>query len=134
MVIFLLWITLICCCVANGYIYDHVDAPQSYHYMMIVGLVAVILLFIHRLYTRHWKPIKEAHSQHIPVFISSTFTAAIVGGSSLFAIHTGEVTWGFFFASFTGFILFGLAALKEKNYVWKLAVHIGSLIFDNDLF
>ena len=60
MVIFLLWLGLVCCGVANGLVYDHVQAPQSYYYMVISSIVAVILLVVHRVYTRNWyDPIDE---------------------------------------------------------------------------
>lgn len=117
MVIFLLWLGLICCAVANGLIYDRVQAPEINHYLLIVGLVAAILLAIHRFYTRHWEAIEDEHSKHSSVFISSTIVSVIVGVSSLFAVHVGEVSWGFPFGCFTAFVLFGVAALKERKYV-----------------
>jgi len=117
MVIFLLWIGLVCCAVANGLIYDHVNVPDKYYYMMIVCLVAAVLLVVHRIYTKHWYPIKDVNSQHGPIFIASMFTSFVVGGSSLFAVHVGEVSWGFSFGCLTGFILFGIAASKENSYI-----------------
>ena len=117
MVIFFLWLGLICCAVANGLIYDRVQVPEINHYLMLVGLVAVILLAIHRLYTRHWETIEDVHSKHNSVFIPSTIVSVVVGLSSLFAVHVGEVSWGFPFGCFTAFILFGIAALKERKYV-----------------
>ena len=118
MVIFLLWLGLVCCGVANGLIYDHVQAPQSYHYMMIPSIIAVILLIIHRVYTRHWYgAIIEGDEHHPSIFSGSAVISFIVTLSSLFAVHTGEVSWGFFVACMTMLLAFTIATLKERSYV-----------------
>ena len=118
MVIFLLWLGLVCCGVANGFIYDHVQAPQSYHYMMIPSIIAVILLVVHRVYTRNWyDPIDEIDDHHSSVFSGSAVILFIVTLSSLFAVHTGEVSWGFFIACTTMLLSFCIATIKERSYV-----------------
>lgn len=130
MVIFLLWLGLLSCCIANGVIYDSVQVPERFYYMSVVGIISLVLLTVHRIYTRRWVPVKEAMYHHSPVFMMSTVTSFVVCGTSLLAIHIGETSWGFFFASLTAFILYGIAALKEKAYIWELlAARIGSLIF-----
>ena len=117
MVIFLIWLGLLCCCIANGEIYDCVQVPERFYYMGVVGFVALIILTIHRVYTRHWGPVKDAMYHHSPVFVMSTVTSFVLSGTSLLAIHVGEASWGFFFASLTAFILYGIAAIKEKSYI-----------------
>ena len=118
MVIFLLWLGLVCCGVANGLVYDHVQAPQSYYYMVISSIIAVILLVVHRVYTRNWyDPIDEIDDHHSSVFSGSAVILFIVTLSSLFAVHTGEVSWGFFVACMTMLLLFCIATIKERSYV-----------------
>lgn len=118
MVIFLLWLGLVCCGVANGLVYDHVQAPQSYYYMVISSIVAVILLIIHRVYTRHWYGASiEGDEYHPSVFSSFAVILFVVTLSSLFAVHTGEVSWGFFIGSSTMLLAFTVATLKERSYV-----------------
>jgi hypothetical protein len=118
MVIFLLWLGLVCCGVANGLVYDHVQAPQSYYYMVISSIVAVILLVVHRVYTRNWyDPIDEIDDHHSSVFSGSAVILFIVTLSSLFAVHTGEVSWGFFVACTTMLLSFCIATIKERSYV-----------------
>ena len=113
----LIWLGLICCGIANGLIYDHVQVPERYYYMMLVLFIGVIILLIHRFYTWKWKPTKDVNYQHVPLFISSMITSIIVGVSSLFGINTGELSWGFFFGCITGFLVFGLASLRENYYL-----------------
>jgi len=113
MVIFLLWLGLVCCGVANGFVYDHVQTPQSYYYMVISSIIAVILLVVHRFYTCNWHD--EDH--HSSVFSGSSVIFFIVTLSSLFAVHTGEVSWGFFIACMTMLLSFCLATIKERSYV-----------------
>jgi len=118
MVILLIWFGLICCGVANGLIYDHVLAPQSYYYMMIPSIIAVILLIVHRVYTRHWYgPTDEGDPHYTIMFGGSATISFIVGVSSLFAIRTGEVSWGFFIALLTMFIAFCIARMREVIYI-----------------
>lgn len=118
MVIVLLWLGLICCGMANGLIYDHVEAPQSYYYMMIPSIIAVILLVVHRIYTRHWySPTDESDPHHTIMFGGSVAISFIVGLSSLFAVRTGEVSWGFFIACVTMFVSFCIARMRESAYV-----------------
>ena len=118
MVIFLIWLGLVCCGVANGLIYDHVQAPQSYYYMVISSIVAVILLVVHRVYTRNWyDPIDEIDNHHSSVFSGSAVILFIVTLSSLFAVHTGEVSWGFFVACMTMLLSFCIATIRERSYV-----------------
>ena len=113
MVIFLLWLGLVCCGVANGFVYDHVQTPQSYYYMVISSIIAVILLVVHRFYTCNWHD--EDH--HSSVFSGLSVIFFIVTLSSLFAVHTGEVSWGFFIACMTMLLSFCLATIKERSYV-----------------
>ena len=116
MVIFLLWLLLISCGIASGYIYDHVEIPQSYYY--IVVSVAVVTLILHRVYTRKWhKPTTEMDVRHPLLFGGSAIVSFVVGLSSLFAVHTGEVSWGFFIGCLSVFILLCLAATREIHYV-----------------
>ncbi len=117
MVIFLLWLGLLCCCIANGVIYDCVQTPDRFYCMGAVGLVAIVILTIHCIYTRHWVPVKEAMYRNSPVFTMSAVISLAICGTSLLSIHMGECSWGFFFASLTAFILYGIAAIKEKSYI-----------------
>jgi len=118
MVIFLLWLGLVCCGVANGLIYNHVQTPQSHYYMVITSITAVILLIIHRVYTRHWYgAIIEGDEHHSSIFSGSAVISFIVTLSSLFAVHTEEVSWGFFVACMTMLLAFTITAMKERSYV-----------------
>ena len=115
--IFLIWLGLICCGVANGLIYDHVQAPQSYYHMVISSIIAIILLIVHRIYTRNWhSPTDEADPHYTVIFGGSAIISFIVGFASIFAVHTGEVSWGFLIALVTVFISFGIASLREMHY------------------
>ena len=117
MVIFLIWLGLVLCGVANGLIYDHVQAPQSYYYMVIPGIVAVIILVVHGVYTRHWYgAIDEGDEHHPSIFGGSACISFVAGFSSIFVIRVGEASWGFFIALMTMFVLFCLARMREEDY------------------
>ena len=118
MLIFLIWLELVCCGVVNGYIYDHVQAPWSYCVMLIPSIIAVILLFVHRVYTQLWYGgVFGGNDHHSSVFSTSAVILFVVTLSSLFAVHTGKVSWGFFVACLTMLVSFCVAAIKEKSYV-----------------
>lgn len=141
MIIFLLWLGIVCCSVANGLIYDHVNTPERYYYMVVPSVVAVILLIIHRVYTRDWtypkkKSKKKVQVQyHNQVFgVSALFSSAFMVAGLLTA-NNGEMPWGMFVGGLTAFVVFAVATIKESDYIWNLlAVRIGSLIFYDDLF
>ena len=118
MVIFLIWVGLICCGVANGLIFDHVQAPQSYYYMGIATFMAVILLLVHRIYTRKWSSPFDATDPHHPmIFGGSSILFFFVMICSLLGAFTEEVTWGFFIGCLTMFISFAIALTRERQYV-----------------
>jgi hypothetical protein len=115
--IFFIWLGLICCGVANGLIYDHVQAPQSYYYMVIPSILAVILLVVHHIYTRNWyDAIDEGDEQHSPIFGGSACLSFVAGFAAIFVVQTGEASWGFFIALMTMFVSFCLARIKEADY------------------
>jgi hypothetical protein len=117
MITFLVWLELVGCGVLNGYIYDHVQAPWSYCVMVIPIIVAVILLVVHRVYTQFWYGgFFEGDKYHPSVFSASAVILFVVTLSSLFAVHTGKVSWGFFVACLTMLVSFCVAAIKEKSY------------------
>lgn len=118
MVIFLIWLGLICCGVANGLIFDHIVTPQSYYYMAVVSVVAVGILIAHRIYTRKWsKPFNATDPHHPMIFGGSSILFFFVTICSVLGALTGEVTWGFFIGCVTMFVSFSIALTKERLYV-----------------
>lgn len=123
MVIGFLWFGLICCGVAVGLIYDYVQAPQSYYYMVAIGTVDVILLIYHRVYTRDWcKPKKKVkkngrRQEHFQVFGLSALFSIGAFASSLLTAKTGETSWGFFIGSTMVMVSFFIATARESYYV-----------------
>ena len=123
MVIALLWFGLICCGVANGLIYDYVNVPQSYYYMVIIGVINAVILVYHRVYTRDWctpkKKLKknERREEHFQVFGLSALFSVGVFASSLLTAKTGETSWGFFIGSTMVMVSFFIATARESYYV-----------------
>lgn len=114
MVIFLLWLGLVCCGVANGLIYDNVQTLQSYYYMVIPSAIAVMILIIHRICTRNWCDSGDNH--HSSIFGGSAVISFVMVIASLFASHTGDVSSGFLVGCLTVMIAFSIAAIKERSY------------------
>ena len=123
MVIGLIWIGLICCGVASGLIYDHVEVPHSYYYMVIPSAIAIMLLVIHYHYTMDWcKPRNKAKKngirhQHFQVFGLSAMFSAAAFLSSVLSVRSGETSWGFFIGSAMVAVSFFIATARESNYV-----------------
>ena len=114
MVIFLLWLGLVCCGVANGLIYDHVEAPQNYYYMVSVCFVDLVILVVYCIYTRDWCREDSLHSQ---VFGFSAFFAAGAFLMCFFLASPDKVSWGTFVGGITMFLSFAFAMVKEGDYV-----------------
>jgi hypothetical protein len=108
---------------ANGLIYDHVEAPQSYYYMAAIGTVNAIILVYHRVYTQDWcKPKKklkknERRQEHFQVFGLSAMFSAAAFLSSVLTSKTGETSWGFFIGSTMVMVSFFIATARESYYV-----------------
>jgi hypothetical protein len=126
MVIFLIWLGLVCCSVANCLIYDYVSAPGRYYYMMVPSIIASILLILHRVYTREWcEPPKKTKKtkkriqvqRHFQVFGFSAMFSSAMFLSAVLAVQTNEVSWGVFAGSTTAMVSFFIATARESYYV-----------------
>lgn len=117
MKITLLWVGFVCCALANGLIFDYVNDTEKYNYMMIVGVIALILLIIHRIYTRKWYiPKEKSDPQHSMVFGLSAGVSFFIGIIVLLSVKTNDASWGAAVGMGTAFICFLLAYLKEYKY------------------
>ena len=117
MKIFLLWLSFVCCGIANGVIYDYVCESDRLNYMMVVGAIALILLFIHRIFTRNWKRAESDTDPHHPmVFGISTGISFFVVVITLLSVKTNDASWGAAIGVCTAFVCFLLSYLKEMKY------------------
>lgn len=136
MKISLLWFCFVCCGIANGLIFDHVNEAVKYNYMVVVGVVALILLVVHRIITRRWyKPMKDSDPQHQLVFGLSTGVSCFVGIITLLSYKTNDASLGACVGVGTAFLCFLLAYLKEMKYTsvyWLIFNE--SLVFFRRLF
>jgi hypothetical protein len=123
MVIAFLWFGLICCGVAIGFIYDHVQAPQSCYYMVAIGTLDVILLIYHRVYTRNWwkqgEKIKKGNKTRYSFrpFGETAKLSIVLFASSILFLDAGEVSWGFLIGSAMVMVSFFMATAIESDYV-----------------
>jgi len=118
--IFFIWLGLVCCSVANWLIYDYVSASGWYYYMMIPSVFAIILLIVHRVYTRNWSYPKKKDGKihyHFQAFgVSAIFSSAMFL-STLLCVQAGEMSWGAFIGSTTAMVLSFIAMARESKYV-----------------
>ena len=115
--IFFIWLGFVCCGVANGLIYDHVQVPQSYCYMLISIIITAVLLVIHSFYTRHWcGAIDEGDEHHPSIFGGSACFSFVAVILSLLAVCMGEASMGLFIAFVSMFVSFYLARMGEEDY------------------
>ena len=73
MKIFLVWLGVVCCGIANGLLCSNLETPKNFIYMSLVSIVCVFFLVIHRRITRNWKissrKVPSTWSEfHMPVF------------------------------------------------------------------
>ena len=117
MKIFALWIGLICCAIANGVIYDYVDENHKLIGILIPSIIALILLVIHRIYTRNWtKPIDDKYPGYPTVFTISTGVSFFVLIITLLSVKTNDASWGAAVGVGSAFVFFLIAWLKEMKY------------------
>ena len=123
MVIFLLWLGLVCCSVANCLIYDYVSVPEKYYCMIIPSVIAIALLAFHRIYTREWCYLKDGtkktikRQQRFQVFGLSAMFSAAAFMSAVLAVQTNEGSWGLFAGCATAMVSFFVATARESNYL-----------------
>lgn len=123
MVIFFIWLGLICCSVANCLIHDCVSTPGRYYYMIIPSVIAIILLVFHRIYTREWcKSLKKTNKkiqeqQRFQVFGLSAMFSAMAFLSAVLAVQTDEGSWGLFAGCATAMVSFFVATARESYYI-----------------
>ena len=126
MVIFFIWLGIVCCSVANCLIYDYVSTPGRYYYMMVPSIIAIILLIFHRVYTREWcKPPNKTKKtkkkpqiqRHFQVFGMSAMFSSAMFLSTVLCVETNEVSWGVFAGSATAMVSFFIATARESYYV-----------------
>ena len=106
------WISLVCCGVANGVIYSLVAPPERYLYIGAVLLVCFILVGIHRHFTKDLLDEKRDYDEdYCSVFIVSAVTVLILALVALIvgviAVAVGLITSGI------GFVL---ASVRESTY------------------
>lgn len=73
--IFLIWLAIIACGVANGYFFSSFGHPENLVFLLCSSIVCAIVLLVHRRITKHWRvPLDPwAEGFHFPVFRLSLF-------------------------------------------------------------
>lgn len=77
MKVFLIWIGIIGCGVANGFLYAGFGMPENLAFVLCTSIVCAFLLIIHRRVTKNWKvpDIPWTDGFHFPFFrISMCFS------------------------------------------------------------
>ena len=117
MKIFLLWIGLVCCSIANGIIYDNVDCSERFNYILIPCIIASILLITHFIVTSKWeKTINNGRSLHPTVFSISAGVSFFVLIITLLSVKTNDASWGAAVGVTSAFVFFVVASLTEVRY------------------
>lgn len=111
------WVSLVCCGVANGLVYGYVKSPEKYLYMLVVAVVCCLLLVIHYRSTRKWcesrngEDNRDYDEDHFPIFINSTFVAFLLMLIACVFCHAYVVI-----GLLTMLISFIVASLREAIY------------------
>ena len=78
--IFIIWITILCCSIANGFLFQHFDMPENFVFMVVPTLICGVVLWWHREMTKSWeKPLDQWdwEKYHFPIFRLTMFVAFV---------------------------------------------------------
>ena len=80
MKVFLIWIGIIGCGVANGFLYAGFGTPENLAFVLCTSIVCAFLLIIHRRVTKNWKvpDISWTDGFHFPFFRISLFFSVFI--------------------------------------------------------
>lgn len=78
MKIFLIWLGIIGCGIANGFLSSGFGFPENLVFVLSSSTVCAFILFIHRRVTKDWRPPLDPWTEvpHVPIF-SVTFSIFI---------------------------------------------------------
>lgn len=79
--IFFIWLTILCCGAANGFLFEHYGMPENFIFMLIPSLVCVLALCWHRKITKSWEPPLDKwdwDKYHFPIFWVSMCIFAVI--------------------------------------------------------
>ena len=80
MKVFLIWIGIIGCGVANGYLYTRFGSPENLVFVLCASVVCAALLIIHRRITKNWKASDDPWTEgfRFPFFRMSLFFSVFI--------------------------------------------------------
>ena len=70
--IFIIWLGVVCCGIANGLLYSNLETPKNFIFMSLVSIICAVILVLHRRITKNWEkssfvPITWREF-HLPIF------------------------------------------------------------------
>ena len=125
--IFFVWLVMILCSLANGYLYVAFFKPDSFFMMLIPSAFITLILDFHRNYTRRWKKPRDIWENywfdeynHFPIFRVTT----IIGLTAIFLLWAVPGVHKFWMTTaITATLANAVASWKEFDYtLWKVAV------------
>ncbi len=93
MKIFLIWLGIIGCGIANGFLLSGFGFPENLVFVLCSSIVCAFILFIHRRVTKDWRPHLDPWTEvpHVPIF-SITLSFSIFIAVLLFIFREDNVT------------------------------------------
>ena len=78
--IFLIWLVIIACSVANGYFFSGFGRPEKFVFILCPSLVCASVLVIHRRVTKDWRPPLDPWTEvpHVPIFSITLFFSIFI--------------------------------------------------------
>ena len=122
MKIFLTWLGVIGCGVANGFLYTRFGSPENLVFVLCASAVCVALLIIHRRISRNWKASDDPWTEgfRFPFFRISLFFSVFIL-IMLFVVE--EATTTGIVACISVAIASFIAHLREREYtqdwIWE---------------
>ena len=122
MKIFLIWLSLICCSVANGVFFREFGDPERLVFILASLVVSGIILIIHRKITKNWETPLDMWSSpyRFPIFrLTSSLCIFFLIIAAVLVLNNvaikGEFLIGIITMTIASFVAYG----RERQYTLK---------------
>ena len=122
MKVFLIWLSLICCSVANGVFFREFGNPERLAFILVCSIMGAVILLIHRRITRNWEAPLDMWSSpyRFPIFrLTSSLCIFFLIIAAVLVLNNvaikGEFLIGIITMTIASFVAYG----RERQYTLK---------------
>lgn len=122
MKVFLIWLSLICCSVANGVFFREFGNPERLAFILVCSIMGAVILLIHRRITRNWEAPLDMWSSpfRFPIFrLSSSLCIFVLMIVAVLMLNGITIKGEFLVSIATMTIASFIAYSRERLYTLK---------------